>query len=190
MPSVCRNIVSVTVAAVVAVGLSGMPAAANGLAIGPNEHYFGFVNGKHSQAFIHVVCRGTAGASRTGPPTALQSVSVQHLRSDGGDTGSVAHEIWAEFANDRLHVVGFTHYGPSKTIPTTLRLPCQGTGTVRFTTCFGTHPCAATARDNIVNVTFVNIARTPSASRHRRSATRNAAPTRRFFETGLTPLRR
>jgi hypothetical protein len=163
IPSVLRDVVSVTVAAFVAVGVFGMPAAATGLAINPNEHYFGFVNGKHSQAFIHVVCRGPAGGSHTGPPTPAQSVSVQHLRSDGADTGSVAHEIWAEFANDRVHVVGFTHYGPSKPIPTTLRLPCQGTGTVRFTTCFGTRPCGSGSRDDVVKVTFVNIAQHPSA---------------------------
>jgi hypothetical protein len=152
----------VTVAAFVAVGFLGMPAAATGLVIGPNEHYFGFVNGKHVRAFIHVACRGPVG-SLTGPPTAAQSVSVQHLRSDGADTGTVAHEIWAEFTNDRLHAVGFTRYGPSKPIPTALRLPCQGTGTVRFTTCFGAQPCSTSSRDDVVKVTFVNIARRPSA---------------------------
>jgi len=152
------DVVSVTVAVFVTVGLFGMPASATGYSIGPSEHYFGFVNGKHSQAFVTVVCPGPAGGSRTGPPTAHQSVSVQHLRSGGGDTGSIAHEIWAEFDNDRLHVVRFTNYGPAKPIPTALRLPCQGTGTVTFTTCFGTPSCAATSRDNIVKVTFVNIA--------------------------------
>jgi hypothetical protein len=154
-----------TLAACVAVGLFGMPVGATGSVIGPNERYFGFVNGKHSQAFIHVVCRGPAGGLRTGPPTPHQSVSVQHLRSGGGNTGSIAGEIWAEFDNDTVHVVGFTHYGSSKPIPTALRLPCRGTGTVRFATCFGTQPCGATARDNIVRVTFVNIARRSSAER-------------------------
>jgi hypothetical protein len=107
---------------------------------------------------IHVVCPGPAGGSRTGPPAGNQSVSVRRVRSGGGFTGSAAHEVWAQFGKDERHVVGFRRYGVSKAIPTALRLPCQGTGTVAFTTCFGTLPCAANAKDDRVPVKFVNIA--------------------------------
>jgi hypothetical protein len=59
---------------------------------------------------------------------------------------------------DAIHVVGFTTYNTAKAIPTSLQLPCSGKGTVTFTTCFGTVPCAANARNDVVPVTFENLA--------------------------------
>jgi hypothetical protein len=73
-------------------------------------------------------------------------------------TGSIAHQIWAEFNRDLVNVVAFTHYRTPEAIPTTLQLPCQGTGTVTFTTRFGTMPCSVDARDDVVAVSFINIA--------------------------------
>jgi hypothetical protein len=137
---------------------TAVPASATTSPIGPNQHYVGIVNGKHVGAIIDVVCPGPAGGNRTGPPTSNQIVKVVRVSSGGGDTGSIAHEVWAEFNKDALHVVGFTTYNSPKAIPTSVRLPCSGTGTVTFTTCFGTLPCAANAKDNVVAVTFENIA--------------------------------
>ena len=151
--------VGAIVAAIATVGLVGShSAAATGSAIGPKQHYVGLVNGKHKGAVIYVVCPGPAGGTRTGPPAGNQTVSVRRVRSGGGYTGSAAHEVWAQFGKDERHVVGFRRYGVSKAIPTALRLPCQGTGTVTFTTCFGTLPCASNAKDDRVPVRFVNIA--------------------------------
>jgi len=151
--------VLVRVILVMAVLGSGNAAAgAAGPAIGPNQHYLGSVNGKHADAVIRVVCPGPAGGTRTGPPTANQTVRVTRVRAGGGYTGAQGHKVWAEFGNDKMHVVGFARYGVTHPIPTTLRLPCQGKGTVRFTTCFGTLPCSSTAKDDVVRVTFVNVA--------------------------------
>ena len=144
-------------AALMVVG-TAVPASATTSPIGPNQHYVGIVNGKHVGAIIDVVCPGPAGGNRTGPPTSNQIVKVVRVSSGGGDTGSIAHEVWAEFNKDALHVVGFTTYNSPKAIPTSVRLPCSGTGTVTFTTCFGTLPCAANAKDNVVAVTFENMA--------------------------------
>jgi hypothetical protein len=116
------------------------------------------VNGKHAKAVIRVVYPGPVGGNRTGPPVGNQTVTVKRVSSGGGYTRSLAHEIWAQFDNDALHVVGFTSYNAPKAIPTGLRLPCGGTGTVTFTTYFGTLPCASNARDDVVHVTFANIA--------------------------------
>jgi hypothetical protein len=135
-----------------------VPAQAATPPIGPNQHFAGFVNNRHVGAAIYVVCPGPAGGDRTGPPAGNQTVKVVRVASGGGYTGSSAHEIWAEFNKDAIHVVGFTRYNVAKAIPTSLRLPCSGKGTVTFTTCFGTLPCAANARDNVVPVTFENIA--------------------------------
>ena len=135
-----------------------IPAQAATPPIGPNQHFVGFVNNKHVGAVIYVVCPGPAGGDRTGPPAGNQTVKVVRVASGGGYTGSSAHEIWAEFNKDAIHVVGFMRYNVAKAIPTSLRLPCSGKGTVTFTTCFGTLPCAANAKDNVVPVTFENIA--------------------------------
>jgi hypothetical protein len=125
--------------------------------IEPEQHYLGLVNGTNAKATIYVVCPGPA-AGRTGPPAGNQTVAVTQVATGGGDTGSIAHEVWTQFATDPLHVVSFATYDTPATIPTTLQLPCEGTGTVDFTTCFDTLPCAVDAVDNIVTVTFVNIA--------------------------------
>jgi len=79
-------------------------------------------------------------------------------RFGGGYTGPIAREVWAQFGRDELHVVGFERYNVAKLIPITLRLPCEGEGTVMFTTCFGTIPCAEGAKDDVVTVRFENLA--------------------------------
>src|SRR5437867_3532304 len=137
---------------------TAVPARATTPPIGPNQHYVGLVNHKHVGAVIYVVCPGPAGGDRTGPPTGNQTVKVVRVTSGGGYTGSSANRIWAEFNKDSIHVVGFTTYNTPKAIPTSLQLPCSGTGTVTFTTCFGTLPCAANAKDDVVPVTFENLA--------------------------------
>jgi hypothetical protein len=126
--------------------------------IRPHQHYVGLTNGQRANATIYVVCPGPAMLNRTGPPAGNQTVSVERVRRDGGDTGSIGHEIWAEFNGDLIHVVRFGHYRAPEAIPPSLQLPCQGTGTVTFTTCFGTLPCAVDARDDVVPVRFINIA--------------------------------
>jgi hypothetical protein len=125
--------------------------------IGPNQHYLGLVNGKNTNAVIYVACAGPIWPGRTGPPVGGQTVSVARVASGGGYTGSFAHEVWAQF-NSNFQVVGFTSYNMQKAIPTTFKVPCGGTGTVRFTTCFGTLPCSATAKDDVVHVVYENLA--------------------------------
>jgi hypothetical protein len=147
----------VTVVAMV-VGISPPSAAAPAAKIDPNQRYLGYLNGKHTNAVIRVACPGPVGGNRTGPPVGKQTVTVKRVSSGSGYTGSFAHEVWAQFGKDALHVVGFTSYNTPKAIPTALRLPCSGTGTVTCTTCFGTLPCASNAKDDVVHVTFANIA--------------------------------
>jgi hypothetical protein len=160
MPVIRRLVCAVAIVVVVAVmvGLFTASAAAPTSKIGPNQHFLGFVNGKHAKAVIRVACPGPVGGNRTGPPTGKQTVTVRRASSGGGDTSSLANDVWAQFGKDALHVVGFTSYNTPKAIPAALRLPCSGTGSVTFTTCFGTLPCASSARDDVVRVRFENIA--------------------------------
>jgi hypothetical protein len=166
--SVLRTIagtVLVLATIVVVIATVATPAAAT--PIRPNQHYIGLVNAKHTNAVIYVVCPGPA-TGQTGPPAGGQTVAVRKVLSGGGYTGSSAHfggraragrrEIWAQFGSDQANAVGFTAYNVTKPIPTALRLPCQGTGTVTFTTCFGTVPCAANSKPDTVTVTFENLA--------------------------------
>ena len=156
-----RRLIAVLAALMVAmVGTATMvgSAAATSQRIRPHQHYIGLVNDTHTNAAIYVVCPGPADGTRTGPPAGNQSVSVERVASGGGYTGSIAREIWAQFNKDYFNVVGFTTYRTPQPIPTSLQLPCSGTGTVTFTTCFGTLPCAADAKDDVVPVTFVNLA--------------------------------
>jgi hypothetical protein len=55
-------------------------------------------------------------------------------------------------------VVSFSRYDTPALLPSALQLPCEGTGTVAFTTCFGPVACAIDAVDYTLTVTFVNIA--------------------------------
>jgi hypothetical protein len=160
MAVIRRMIWVVAIVAVVGmvVGFSPPSAATPSSRIGANQHYLGYVNGKHANAVIRVACPGPVGGNRTGPPEGKQTVTVKRVSSAGGYTGSFAHEVWAQFGKDALHVVGFTSYNTPMAIPTALRLPCSGTGTVTFTTCFGTLACASSAKADIVHVTVENIA--------------------------------
>jgi hypothetical protein len=155
--TVLRRMIYTVVVVAIAVGFSQTSAGATS-AIGSKQHYLGLVNAKHTGAVIRVACPGPAGGHRTGRPVGRQTVSVRRGSSGGGYTGSFAHEVWAEFNKDAFHVVGFGTYNAAKAIPASLRLPCGGTGTVTFTTCFGTLPCSANAKDDVLRVTFVNIA--------------------------------
>jgi hypothetical protein len=153
-----RSSLRVAVLAIVVAFGSPIPAQAATPPIRPNQHFIGLVNNKHVGAVIYVVCPGPAGGDRTGPPAGNQTVKVVRVASGGGYTGSSAHELWAQFNKDSIHVVGFTTYNTAKAIPSSLQLPCSGTGTVTFTTCFGTRPCAANAKNDVVPVTFENLA--------------------------------
>jgi hypothetical protein len=153
------RVLGVMFAVIVVMMALGAPSGATGQSIGPNQHYIGVVNGKHTGAVIYVICPGPANPpGRTGPPAGNQPVSVARVSSGGGYTGSIARGIWAEFNNNTTNVVRFATYNTPKPIPTNLRLPCSGTGAVTFTTCFGTLPCGAKARDDVVPVTFENLA--------------------------------
>ena len=155
---VVRSLCNVIAVVAIAVASVATPAAASTSPIRPNQHYIGLVNGKHAGAVIYVACPGPIFPGRTGAVVGNQTVAVRHVRRGVGYTGSFAQRIWAQFGSDAIHVVGFTSYNVAEPIPTSLQLPCQGTGTVTFTTCFGTLPCAADTRPAVVPVTFLNIA--------------------------------
>lgn len=133
-------------------------ATAASVPIGPNQYFSGLVNGTRDNAVIYMICPGPAFPGQTGHPEAGQSVSVTQLvptPTFGGFTGSLANSIVVTFTT-QSSVTGITlkSYDTPAAIPTTLVLPCSGTGKVAYTP----EPTSPTARSDTVTVTFINIA--------------------------------
>lgn len=133
-----------------AVGMSGVADAQPAvILVSPNQHFVAEVNARASNATIAVVCSAPLQSGETGYPLAGQSVGVEPAPRAHGYTGSVASSIVAAFASG---TVTFTDYG-TQPIPSTLSLPCQGTGTV----VFSAEPTSATARAATVTVTYASV---------------------------------
>jgi hypothetical protein len=90
-------------------------------------------------------------------------LSVAELAGGSGYTGPLS-TIYAWFVPKSTSVrppsLSFTEYGRSKAIPTTKRwwVPCDGTGTVEFSSCPYLAPCVFGWVPDYVTVTFENIA--------------------------------
>ncbi len=150
------------VIAVVLVALlgGGAAAAANGR-IRPNEHFIGLVNGRNIKPVVYTVCPGPIWPGRTGAVAGGQNLAVARVGAGRGYTGPFA-QVYAWFVQDSSaqgpQQVSFTSYGTRQAIPSTARLPCDGTGTVEFSSCPHLAPCAFGWVPNLVGVRFVNLA--------------------------------
>jgi hypothetical protein len=122
--------------------------------IGPNQHFVGLINGKHRDAVIYTVCPGPATGN--GPPQSGQTVAVRRVTSGGGDTGAGASVIYARITPTTI--VSMKRYGGAVAIPTSASVPCQGSGTVTFSTCPLPQPCGAGAEVDNVAVKFIDVA--------------------------------
>lgn len=120
--------------------------------IGPNEPFGGVVNGNTEHAQVFVVCPGPISQGRTGPPAGNQSLMVVFGKL-GGFTGS-ATRIVAAFQEDPSVPVTFTEYGVPQPVPSTLQLPCGGSGAVSFRPISS----STTGVVDVVPVDYVNIA--------------------------------
>ncbi len=110
------------------------PGPSASTAIGAQQYFFGEVNGNHTNAVVQVFCPGPIGGGRTGPPLANQNLGALLVNqgSNRGFTGQGARAIVATFLDDTSTRVVLGQYGITKPIPTSLQLPCGGTGVVRF----------------------------------------------------------
>jgi hypothetical protein len=145
------------IAAAAAAVFGGATAAmAQGAPIGPDQFFIGLVNGNHTNAVIYMVCPGPSFLGQTGHPESGQNVSVtQSSTTTGGFTGSLANSIVVSFAPSAT-TAGITlkYYDTPAAIPTSLVLPCAGTGKVTY----NPEPTSQTAKSDVVTVTFINIA--------------------------------
>jgi len=151
----------VTALAAAALGVVAAPSAgAAGVLqpIGPHESFVGQVNGVTVGAAIKVGCFGPVTSTSTGHPLAGQTVAVQieadPTSKDDGYTGDAANQVAVEFDSLPTSSAALLlhYYGVTAEIPTTLSLPCEGTGTVVFVP----GPTSNTARSASVAVTYVN----------------------------------
>ena len=125
--------------AVLAVGLQAGPAQAG--SVGPKQYFTGVINGKDGNTTnpitIKMAC--TAGA-QTGHPRAGQTLAV--------------HQLFPPAAGPRAGATSrtFTRYDSPRSLPTSLTLPCAGTGKVWFSPI----PVVPPSRSAVVPVRFVS----------------------------------
>jgi hypothetical protein len=151
-------IVGMSIAACVVAGTGPAGAATP---IGPRQHFVGLVNDTRQNADVKVVCAGPVSGGRTGPVAGGQTMAVAQVAKGHGFTGLFS-QVYAWFvpakSTDRPTQLKFARYGVRKGIPTSIRVPCDGTGMVEFSSCPYLAPCAAGWVPTYVSVRFVNIA--------------------------------
>jgi hypothetical protein len=144
-------------------GLLGGAAAASSAnePIRPNEHFIGLVKGSNVNPAVYTVCPGPIWPGRTGPVVGGQTLAVAHVSARGGYTGLFS-QVYAWVVQDSSangpQQVQFTSYGTKQTIPSAVRVPCDGTGQVEFSSCPRLAPCAYGWVPNRVRVRFINLA--------------------------------
>jgi hypothetical protein len=156
--SLTRTLATVALAVTV-IAIAAAPAGAG--PIGPNQHFSGLVNGKRSSVVVTTVCAGPA-AGRTGPVAGGQTLTVVRGRGRHGYTGPFT-AIYAWFVPQSGMTTAptqlkFESYRAPQAIPTSVQVPCDGTGEVEFSSCPYLAPCASGWTPDFVEVRFVDIA--------------------------------
>ncbi len=153
-------LISGLITAALGVSLAASAAAApvpvqDPVPIGPNEYFSGFLNGHPpGKAVITVICPGPLN---TGHPAANQTIEVQTAQPtstfDVGYTGSARKKIAAALAPAATTTIlaSFTSFFVPKNIPTSITVPCSGTGKV----VFRPSPTSPTAKSAVLPVTFM-----------------------------------
>jgi hypothetical protein len=164
--SVVVALISASALAVVALALLGPPAGATNR-VGPGQAFTGRVNGSFSDAVVTVICPGPGGLLLKGHPAAGQELEVLSppppvafgVKLSVGLTGTRGRAIVARFSDDPSVTTTFHGYFTSKPLPTSLLLPCSGTGTV----VFRPSPGSPDARTSVISVSYLNPAVGPSS---------------------------
>jgi hypothetical protein len=163
-----RRLVAATAAVVATLMMVASAGAAVSapLPIGPHQAFVGLVNGASgagSHAQIRVACPGPIRPGETTHPLGHQPLEVVRpaaIDVNPGNTGAHGTHIIAFLgipptATGAGGLATFRRYGVPKPIPTTITVPCSGSGFVTFVP-FPRDP--GTARAYVVPVDFVNIA--------------------------------
>lgn len=120
------------------------PALAAGGPIGPKQYFYGEVFGLSSSTTPNVIEVACAGPATTGHPVAGQYVAAHQIyppiAATTGYTGNEAAEINVNlfYSQGTISVVTpvfatLRYYDQKVEIPTSLTVPCNGTGVLDFT---------------------------------------------------------
>ena len=128
--------------ALIATGALAIPAAAQTGPVGPKQYFYGQVFSSTSSTAQAVIRVGCAGPEATGHPLSGQFVEVQQVfppvTTTVGYTGNSGAEIDASLIWSRgtvtvvSPIAKFTSYGVSMPIPTSITVPCSGSGVMNF----------------------------------------------------------
>jgi hypothetical protein len=159
-----RVVVVVSAVLALAVMLPGTSGATTHPRIRPHQYFSGLVNGSTGHptpAIIKMVCPGPSNS--TGHPLEGQTVEVSRAAatiSSAGYTGNRGTSVSVFFgvlppSGSAIGQVTFARYGVPKPIPTSVTLPCSGSGVVGFLPFPRTPPVSRAAT---VQVEYANIA--------------------------------
>ncbi len=148
----------------VAGGVLAIPAVAQAGTVGPKQYFhgevFGVAGSTAQQDVIEVAC---AGPASTGHPVAGQSVAVHQIfppATTAGYTGNDGIEIDTKLIYPAEPVAGgiaiatFTNYDDPAPIPTSITVPCGGSGVMSFSPYPNPDGTGVSSK---VNITFVSI---------------------------------
>ena len=135
------RIAAAAASALIASAALAVPAQA-GTSVGPHQYFIGQVFGVSTTSTPNVIGVACAGPSATGHPDAGQTVEVSMPVTTPtflGYTGNSAVEIDADLSFPQGSVVvvtriaTFTSYDLKLPIPTSITVPCSGSGVMSFT---------------------------------------------------------
>jgi hypothetical protein len=143
-----------------AVQAFGSPGHGASVKVAPRQDFRAFVNAKNGKAVIRVLCPGVAA---TGHPLSHQTVRVTRIidpiTPNDGLTGSAGTSIgaWLTWPTrvapaPPAYIATFTRYRTLR-IPTSIAVPCSGSGEMLFLPT----PGSSTVKAGAVSVTFVNL---------------------------------
>jgi hypothetical protein len=137
------------------VGAAGAQPRSGG-SIHGHQFFVGTVNGLESNPAVRVLCPGPANSGRPLGGQTLQVGLPAATATHRGFTGSKAKAIVATLSTATgaaSFLAKFTAYGVDAAFPTSLTVPCGGTGVVSF----APRPASSTSKADDVSVTFVNM---------------------------------
>jgi hypothetical protein len=159
-----KKIATISIACVVTAIV--MACAGNGTVwagrpVGPHQHFVGLVNGSNRAPIVKVACPGPVQKGGVGAVVGGQTVTATEARKGRGYTGPFS-QVYAWFApaggTPAPTELTISTYGTRVGIPSTILVPCGGSGQVVFSSCPYLAPCAYGWVPYTVKVEFQNIA--------------------------------
>jgi hypothetical protein len=133
------RITTASASALIVIGVIAAASPALAVSVGPHQYFTGQVFGAVKQSVIDVAC---AGPATTGHPVAGQSVETDlvlpPVTSTTGYTGNLAVEIDTALIYStgptlvKIPIATFTQYFVKLPIPTSITVPCTGSGVMTF----------------------------------------------------------